>query len=1225
MKKNTCFLTLVLLVLLYETSGAQTLEQRMWLERFAEERAARWAKERAEAETLAIKLGLPIREELPDGKVIELQRFEDGRPVYYETHNINAAKTISTDRVWPGGTGGFSLTGASLDTLGIWDGGRVRTTHDELTGRVVQKDEATTNDNHATHVAGTMIASGVQANAKGMSYQGRLNAYDWNSDQSEMASAAAAGLRTSNHSYGLITGWRWTGSSWQWWGNTSVSSTEDYYFGFYSTEARDWDNIARNAPYYLIVKSAGNDRLQGPTSQPVTHSHSGTGSFTDTHNRDGAPDGYDCISHAGVSKNILTIGAVDDIPNGYTQPSDVVMSTFSSWGPTDDGHIKPDLVANGVDLYSSIATSNSSYDTYSGTLMSSPNVTGSIGLLLQHQRNLHGSTALRSSTMKALLVHTADEAGSNPGPDYVFGWGLMNTLRAAEVMSANAAAGINRHIRELTLTQGQTIDITVASDGTQPLRATICWTDPAGTPPPASLNPTTIMLVNDIDLRTMQGVTTFSPWILNRASPSDPATTGDNIRDNVEQVYLASPQTGNYTVRITHKGTLSGGSQMVSVIITGAIVDQSILAGGTYEVGAGAPTYQKLTQVAADLNSRVVTGNLVFELRSDYDGTTGETFPISFGAFSTSGGDWTVTVRPASGVTAKVTFGDPGTGNTLLNLDGVKRLTFDGRPGGTSTAREWTIRNTRTAATVGPTIQFINDATNNTLTFLKIEGQNITATSGTILFSTSTGTLGNSSNTISNCDIRDLSDAAGVPANAVFSSGTAGAPNASNTIANCNIFNWTSAGVLVAAAGAGNAWVINLNSFYQTAARAAAMNAISIQGGSGHTISGNSIGGSAPDRSGNPFRTTTGVINGINLLVGTVSPTTVNPNTISNISNTGIAFPNFQGILVAGGNVNVTNNVIGGGASIYDTVRTNEDTYCIRNTGAGTVLIQGNTVGNVRNFLTTVHHLRGIRVTAGTATIINNTIRDMYSTCPGSGTWFTSGIDLLTTTSGNTVENNRVFNLHNANTGASIFIIGLFISGVSSTPTTTHISRNNVYNLTGDGTPSLLFGIYKLSGSATYSNNVIALGTTQALNPFIGGIRDDGTTGSNNWFFNSVSISGTSAAGANNTYAFNRNSTATVTIKDNIFANFRTGGTGFHVAIANTNAAATGWAATASDYNLLHNIAGSHLAQWLGSLAANNRESALRRSNFNFCVSNPIQIRQLFLQKYLFRVGSTVI
>ena len=563
---------LIILIILFFSSNliAQVLQED-WLRNFSEEKSITWQTERAKAESLAKVFGLPIRLENPDGSVIELQRFENGMPMYFITQNKNAARTISTIKVWPGGTGGFSLTG-STDTLGIWDGGKVRDTHNELTGRVILSDGASTLSGHSTHVAGTMIASGAWDTAKGMSYQAKLKAYDWNNDLSEMATAAAAGLKVSNHSYGYIRGWYKTdGINWSWYGNPYISSQEDYQFGFYDSEAQSYDNIARNAPYYLIVKSAGNDRLEGPATQPITHSHSGSGSYNDIHNLDGEPDGYDCTSNAGVAKNILTVGAVDDILNGYSQPSDVVMSSFSCWGPTDDGRIKPDLVANGINLISAYSQTNSSYAIASGTSMSSPNVSGSLGLLLQYRKIIAGNNPMRSSTLKALVIHTADEAGSNPGPDYSYGWGLMNTLKAAQLMRQDSAQGLDKFIRELTLNQGQTIDIPVYSDGTQPLRATICWTDPAGTPVSPSLDPSDIMLVNDLDLRLIFGANTYYPWILNPSNPSAAATTGDNIRDNVEQVYIENPSAGFYLVRVSHKNTLSGGSQVVSLILSGIV------------------------------------------------------------------------------------------------------------------------------------------------------------------------------------------------------------------------------------------------------------------------------------------------------------------------------------------------------------------------------------------------------------------------------------------------------------------------------------------------------------------------------------------------------------------------------------------------------------------------------------------------------------------------------
>ena len=62
----------------------------------------------------------------------------------------------------------------------------------------------------------------------------------------------------------------------------------------------------------------------------------------------------------------------------------------------------------------------------------------------------------------------------------------------------------------------------------------------------------------------------YFPYLLNPSSPSNAATTGDNTRDNVEQIFIATPSSGNYTLVVSHKNTLSGGSsQDFSVILDG--------------------------------------------------------------------------------------------------------------------------------------------------------------------------------------------------------------------------------------------------------------------------------------------------------------------------------------------------------------------------------------------------------------------------------------------------------------------------------------------------------------------------------------------------------------------------------------------------------------------------------------------------------------------------------
>ncbi len=245
------------------------------------------------------------------------------------------------------------------------------------------------------------------------------------------------------------------------------------------------------------------------------------------------------------------------------------MSSFSSWGPADDGRIKPDISTNGVGLYSADDVSNTAYQSLSGTSMASPSAAGSLILLQEHFENLNGSgNFMRASTLKAVAIHTADEAGPNNGPDYMFGWGLMNTKSAADVISDDASLNT---IEEIALNNGGNYERIVTAAGGQPLQVTIVWTDIAGTPTSNSLDPSTPMIVNELDLKITESSNTYYPWKLNRDNPSAAATrNSENNVDNVEMVTIDNPTGGlQYTIVVDHDGTLSGGSQVFSLVITG--------------------------------------------------------------------------------------------------------------------------------------------------------------------------------------------------------------------------------------------------------------------------------------------------------------------------------------------------------------------------------------------------------------------------------------------------------------------------------------------------------------------------------------------------------------------------------------------------------------------------------------------------------------------------------
>jgi hypothetical protein len=530
----------------------------------------------------ASQQGVAMRQVHADGRVTALIALRDGRPHAYTTLNANAADSVSSDELWPGGSSGLGLTGAGVE-LHQWDGGEVRLSHLEFAGAVSWGDDTNYGtSNHSTHVAGTLVANGLTSSARGMSSGATLEAYDFYDDNAEMTTAALAGARVSNHSYGWIRGWYFNGANWYWYGTPSVSQTEDASFGFYDSSANAWDAIAYAAPYYLIVKSAGNDRNDSYAGGHYAWIGGSWQWSVQARDADGGATGYDSLGQQAVSKNILTVGAVNDVIGGWTGPADVVMSSFSGWGPTDDGRIKPDIVANGVTLYSSSSAGDSSYTTMSGTSMASPTTAGSLGLLVGHYRATHAGSDMRSATLKGLVIHTADEAGANPGPDYAFGWGQLNTQTAAEQITLDVTE--TWAIQELNIAQGQTISQTWTSDGLGPVKATLCWTDLPGTPVALSLDPPNRMLVNDLDLRIIgPGATVYRPWSLDPANPAAAATTADNNRDNVEVILIDGAPAGSYTVEITHKGTLTGGSQDFGLILSMGSGVQSLCPPGEIE------------------------------------------------------------------------------------------------------------------------------------------------------------------------------------------------------------------------------------------------------------------------------------------------------------------------------------------------------------------------------------------------------------------------------------------------------------------------------------------------------------------------------------------------------------------------------------------------------------------------------------------------------------------
>jgi hypothetical protein len=268
---------------------------------------------------------------------------------------------------------------------------------------------------------------------------------------------------------------------------------------------------------------------------------------------------------------MLSIGAVG-IKRGKDSRGDlsdsITSMRFSAWGPTDDGRIKPDLVADGARIYSTTASGDSSYESMSGTSMACAVACGSAVLLCELYANLFPDQAMQSSTLKGLLIHTAQDLGQ-PGPDYQYGWGLLRVDQAAQHLQDHSLNPDGLALIEDVLGEGTpTRSYTFSAHANASLHLTLCWTDP-----PASvktgLNDPAPCLVHDLDLRLLDALgTVYEPYVLNASEPYLPAQAGDNTRDNVEQITLVAPLTGVYSIQVTCKPASALDGQRYSLLAT---------------------------------------------------------------------------------------------------------------------------------------------------------------------------------------------------------------------------------------------------------------------------------------------------------------------------------------------------------------------------------------------------------------------------------------------------------------------------------------------------------------------------------------------------------------------------------------------------------------------------------------------------------------------------------
>lgn len=480
-------------------------------------------------------------------------------------------------------------------SIGVWDDHLVMPSHAELDGRVFFGDvlDGTPDSQiligaHATHVAGTIAADGGldgtgRFDAEGVAKSVTVVSYDWNHDVEELSAQAEGGnnrVTVSNHSYSNILGWkrarsRHCSEEWSWYGNPDYQ--ESHLFGKYQTVSRGYDSVVFKDPALTVVVAAGNERASQNRPNAFQDGSTFSGIYcivhrsmitdsTDYRPGDGAVDGgFDTLGARAVAKNVITVGAMK-IPPASARRLDFETTEFSSWGPPDDGRIKPDIVALGQEELSAappvgcwyqtcslaeLPRDTATYSQKSGTSMAAPVVTGVAALLNQLSTTIprnesdNAGRQLFADEVKALLIHTALSQDPNHGPNYRTGWGVLNAPSAGDLLLGKTGKLIRIPLAPNTVTRIPT----VWTETDPSARVTLVWVDPPpddGMPSSDSLDDRSPVLVHDLDLIvTSPNGTKHFPWRLDPTTPEKLACNDrKNNRDNVERIDIATNREG---------------------------------------------------------------------------------------------------------------------------------------------------------------------------------------------------------------------------------------------------------------------------------------------------------------------------------------------------------------------------------------------------------------------------------------------------------------------------------------------------------------------------------------------------------------------------------------------------------------------------------------------------------------------------------------------------------
>ena len=461
-------------------------------------------------------------------------------------------------------------------------------------------------------------------------------------------------------------------------------------------------------------------------------------------------------------------------------------------------------------------------------------------------------------------------------------------------------------------------------------------------------------------------------------------------------------------------------------------------------------SYATLNDAFFAINSGTHTGVITINV-------VGNTVEPATGAILNASGtgssDYTSILVQASGGAARVITGAATAGNPLIDLNGADNVTFNGLNSG---GNSLTIENTTISATSGTsTIRLQADATQNTFTNVSINGASTMPTGtngGNVWIAAGAINTGNDNNTFSKCKFGP--SAGNLPAKCFYGNGTTTNSTLYNSniiIDQCEFFDYFNASVqsngIYMTSGCTD-WQILNSKFFQTASRtqttAAAHIAIQLASTniSNTLIQGNTIGFANSSGTGTYTLTSTVATTfiGISASAGTGLPTSIQGNTISNISNvttstTGTGSGVLCGIALLGGDAivgNLVSNTIGstsGTNSLFANPGSGGAIVGINSGTTGAVTISNNSFGGFNSTSTTASNISSVfgiisSATSSNLTINNNTIGNAVAHNMIAGTLGTTtsatqamGINLISIASLASITNNTVQNITSYGSG----------------------------------------------------------------------------------------------------------------------------------------------------------------------------------------------------------------